>query len=269
MEESFIIPMQSPTIGELTKALSQFQGSVKQPKLNKSVKVSTKDGRSYTFQYADLGACISAASPELQKNGLAVIQTIQGNVLVTTLSHTSGEFINSKMPLNEQTLFYVAFQCSGAMITYLKRYAYCAILGIVADDDDDANAACGNHVEYGNWKSVASKSATKAANTKSGVTGAQLKGFISEINNKQNIDDLMTCWREIMQVNPNLKDNEQLLNTLFQKASIFGIAELTQCKNTDDIEILVQRWTDIWPAVIAPNTPFGNAIVQKRNTFAA
>ena len=60
MEEK-IIPMQSATIGELTKALSQFQGSVKQPKLNKSVKVSTKDGRSYTFQYADLGACIRMA----------------------------------------------------------------------------------------------------------------------------------------------------------------------------------------------------------------
>mgnify|MGYP006791333489 CR=1 FL=1 len=38
MEEK-MIPMQSATIGKLTEALSKFQGSLKQPKLNKSVKV--------------------------------------------------------------------------------------------------------------------------------------------------------------------------------------------------------------------------------------
>lgn len=269
MEEK-IIPMQSATIGELTKALSQFQGSVKQPKLNKSVKVTTKDGRSYTFQYADLGACISAAAPELQKNGLAVMQTIQGQVLVTTLSHSSGEFINSQMPLNQQTLFSTAFQSIGSMITYLKRYAYCAILGIVADDDDDANAACGNQVEYTEGKQAAVKPAARSsANTKSGVTGAQLKGFMSDMNAKQSIDELMALWSTIVNDHPALKENEQLVNTLFQKSSSLGIAELDLCRNTDDIEMLIQRWNDIWPATIAENTPFGNAIANKRNTLAA
>ena len=49
----------------------------------------------------------------------------------------------------------------------------------------------------------------------------------------------------------------------------FGIAELETCQNNDDIEILIQRWTDIWPATIAANTPFGNAIVAKRKTLTA
>ena len=264
-----MIPMQSATIGSLTEALSKFQGSVKQPKLNKSVKVRTKDGGSYTFQYADLGACISAAAPELQKNGLAVIQTIQGQVLVTTLSHTSGEFINSQMPLNQQTLFSTEFQSIGSMITYLKRYAYCAILGIVADEDDGANAACGNQVEYNNGKHGADTGQQAAGGSKAGVTGAQLKGFMSEINAKQSIDELMAYWLNMIHEHPNLNDNEQLRNTCFQRASSLGIAELEQCKNNDDIEILIQRWTDIWPATIQANTPFGNAIVQKRNTIAA
>ena len=270
MEEKFI-PMQSASIGELTKALSQFQGSVKQPKLNKSVTVRTKEGGSYKFQYADLGACISAAAPELQKNGLAVIQTIQGQVLVTTLSHTSGEFINSQMPLNQSTLFSTAFQSIGSMITYLKRYAYCAILGIVADEDDDANAACGNQVEYNNGKQAAGKAASKegAGSSKAGINGAQLKGFINDMNAKESIDELMAYWSLLMTQHPTLKDNEQLVNTLFQKASGFGIAELETCNTNDDIEILIQRWSDIWAATIQPNTPFGNAIVNKRNTLAA
>ena len=269
MEEK-IIPMQSATIGELTKALSQFQGSVKQPKLNKSVKVTTKDGRSYTFQYADLGACISAAAPELQKNGLAVMQTIQGQVLVTTLSHSSGEYINSQMPLNQQTLFSTAFQSIGSMITYLKRYAYCAILGIVADDDDDANAACGNQVEYTDGKQAAVKPAARSsANTKSGVTGAQLKGFMSDMNAKQSIDELMALWSTIVNDHPALKENEQLVNTLFQKSSSLGITELELCKNANEIDMLVERWSNIWPALIKENTPFGNAIANKRNSIAA
>lgn len=269
MEEK-IIPMQSATIGELTKALSQFQGSVKQPKLNKSVKVTTKDGRSYTFQYADLGACISAAAPELQKNGLAVIQTIQGQVLVTTLSHSSGEFINSQLPLNQQTLFSTAFQSIGSMITYLKRYAYCAILGIVADDDDDANAVCGNQLEYTDGEQSATKQATRqSGNTKSGVTGAQLKGFISDMNAKQSIDELMALWSTIMHDHPTLKVNEQLVNTLFQKSSSLGITELELCKNANEIDMLVERWSNIWPALIKENTPLGNAIANKRNSIAA
>lgn len=270
MEER-IIPMQSETIGELAKALSNFQGIVQQPKLNKTVTVKTKTGGSYNFKYADLGACMAAAAPALKENGLAVIQTIQGQILVTTLSHLSGEFINSQLPLNQNTLFSTEFQSIGTMITYLKRYAYCAILGLVADEDDDGNAACGNQVEYNNGKQAASKPAAQsgAGSSKSGINGAQLKGFINDMNAKESIDELMAYWSSLMKQHPTLKDNEQLVNTLFQKASGFGIAELETCNTNDDIEILIQRWSDIWDATIQPNTPFGNAIVNKRNTLAA
>lgn len=267
--EEIRIPMQSAEIGKLTEALSKFQGSIQQPKLNKSVKVTTKEGRTYTFQYADLGACISAATPELQKNGLAVIQTIQGQVLVTTLSHVSGEYINSQVPLNQQTLFSTAFQNIGSMITYLKRYAYCAILGIVADDDDDANAACGNQVEYNNGKKGATKPAAQSAGVQRQVTGAQLKNFMSSFNEKQSIDELMACWQIIIKEHPTLSNNEQLVQALFQRASILGIEELGTCQNSTDIDVLTERWKEIWPAVIQDKTPFGNAIAQKRKTFAA
>jgi len=263
MEEN-MIPMMSATIGKLTDALSKFQGSIKQPKLNKNVKVKTKSGSEYTFQYADLGACISASAPVLAQNGLAVIQTIQGTQLVTTLSHTSGEFMNSVLPLNQNTLFSTDFQSIGSMITYLKRYAYCAILGIVADDDDDANAACGNQVEYQN---KGQQTTAKQTTATKGVTGAQLKKFMSDINGQKNIDELMDYWRNLMQEHVELKENKNLTGALFQKSSSLGIAELENCKNNDDIELLIQRWNDIWPAVIGANTPFGNAIVKKRNSF--
>ena len=264
-----MIPMQSATIGKLTEALSKFQGSVQQPKLNKSVTVKTNGGGSYKFQYADLGACVAAASPKLLENGLAVFQTIQGQLLVTTLSHTSGEFINSQMPLNQQTLFSTSFQSIGSMITYMKRYAYCAILGLVADDDDDANAACGNEVQYHNKGQQANpQAATQQPASQGKLTGAQLKKIITEVNAAQSIDDTMALWQNAVKTFPELQKNQQLINALFQKASGFGIAELERCGSRDDIDMLIERWNEIWPNVIAENTPFGNAINAKLKTLA-
>ena len=262
MEEQIQIPMQSAEIGELAKALSNFQGSVKQPKLNKCVTVKTKTGGSYNFQYADLGACIAAAAPELQKNGLAVIQTIQGQLLVTTLSHSTGQFINSMLPLHQATLFSAEFQSIGSMITYLKRYAYCAILGIVADDDDDANAACGNQVNYNEKGKAAAQTQQKT-----GFTGAQLKKALELIGTKTTAGDLRAFWTQSFEKYPELKQNKQFNDALFQQASRIACVELEVCKNEDDILLLVDKWNDIWGAIVSPNTPFANAVNAKRQTL--
>lgn len=257
--------MMSANIGKITEALSKFQGSLVQPKLNKWVTVATKQGGTYKFQYADLAACISAAAPELQKNDLAVIQTIQGNTLVTTLSHKSGEFINSFLPLNQATMQSTSFQSIGSMITYLKRYAYCAILGIVADEDDDANAACGNQVQYNNKGGKPQQNAAPA-NNNSGVTGAQLKNYIDNVNSYDNIDDLMNAAKQAPTI---IKKNESYQAAVFQKASSLAIAELDRCNNTDEVTILVDRWGSIWHKIIEDNTPFANAVANKYNTLNA
>ena len=89
---------------------------------------------------------VASASPVLAKHGLAVTQSItfvngsQGPIdaLNTTLLHKSGQFIEHAMilhlPKNDP-------QGQGSAVTYARRYAYMAILGLVADDDDDGNAA--------------------------------------------------------------------------------------------------------------------------------
>lgn len=131
----------SVEIDQISAALSEFQGSVEQPKLEKEVKVKTKTGGSYSFKYADLCACVRAAAPALKANGLAVCQLISNGKLQTLLTHKSGQYFRSELLLPQQTADYQSY---GSAITYLKRYSYCAILGIVADTDDDANMACGN-----------------------------------------------------------------------------------------------------------------------------
>ena len=130
----------STEINEIAAALSEFQGAVKQPKIEREVAVRTRTGGTYTFRYADLSACVKAAAPTLKANGLAVTQLIIGGKLVTMLTHKSGQWLRSELQIGNVT----DYQALGSAITYLKRYSYCAILGLVADSDDDANAACGN-----------------------------------------------------------------------------------------------------------------------------
>jgi hypothetical protein len=57
------------------------------------------------------------------------------------LSHESGEWIQSSLSL---PLAKHDPQGVGSAITYGRRYGLSAIVGIVADVDDDANAASGN-----------------------------------------------------------------------------------------------------------------------------
>lgn len=156
MEENIItMPLMSAEISEISAALSAFQGDIKQPKLTKEVKVKTKTGGEYKFKYADLSACVEAASPMLKAHGLAVTQLVSNHTLHTLLTHKSGQWFRSELPIGQVA----DYQALGSAITYLKRYSYCAILGIVADTDDDANAACGNLAEFSTPKKTATKKA--------------------------------------------------------------------------------------------------------------
>lgn len=132
----------SEEIDKLAIALAKFQGSLEQPSLNSEVKVRTKTGGEYKFKYADLSECKRAAKQPLADNELSVCQLIEDDHSVRTiLLHSSGQWISSKVRMPSNT---ADAQSIGSAITYAKRYAFCAILGIVADDDEDANIASGN-----------------------------------------------------------------------------------------------------------------------------
>lgn len=93
--------------------------------------------------YATLDSLILKTRPILNAHGLAIIQFPASSpsgepVLRTILCHESGEQVSADMPL-----FVVRqdMQQLGSAITYAKRYAWSAALGIAADDDDDGTAA--------------------------------------------------------------------------------------------------------------------------------
>jgi hypothetical protein len=128
----------SESIGKLAEALSKAQGQMD---------FASKDANNPFFKskYADLASVWGVAKGPLTSNGLAVIQTADNDnpsvvTVTTTLVHSSGEWARGRItmkPVKDDP------QGIGSCITYARRYGLSAIIGIVADEDDDGNKASG------------------------------------------------------------------------------------------------------------------------------
>lgn len=125
----------SSEINEISAALAKAQAEIQNP---------AKDHVNPHFKnnYADLTAGLNAVRPALSKHGLAVIQATQmdGDLLSleTRIVHASGQWIASLYPVCK---FPVAQQQMGSALTYSRRYALFALVGIAGEDDDDGNEA--------------------------------------------------------------------------------------------------------------------------------
>lgn len=126
--------MQSESIKELAGALSKAQGSMESAK---------KDTANPYFKsaYADLASVWTACREALTANGLAVAQTTKpsqdGVTVVTTLIHSSGEWMRGELfikPVKNDP------QGIGSAITYARRYALAAMVGVAPEDDDGEGA---------------------------------------------------------------------------------------------------------------------------------
>src|SRR5690606_26753404 len=105
-------------------------------------KVKMKEGGSYSYDYADIGDVIKLTRPVLAAHGLAVLTPIHdhGDGLACTVKilHVSGESLDLgpfPFPHGRDA------QATGSMVTYHRRYALLAALGMATGEDDDGAAA--------------------------------------------------------------------------------------------------------------------------------
>jgi len=132
--ENSISDTRSSEIGKLALALSQAQGEITGAQKNKKNPFFKSD-------YADLASCWDACRQPLAAHKLAVIQTTKqadnGVIVVTTLVHESGQWMAGELflkPVKNDP------QGLGSALTYGRRYALSAIVGL-AQSDDDGNEA--------------------------------------------------------------------------------------------------------------------------------
>lgn len=139
----------------LARAAADFAAIQK----NRTVEVKTRSGGSYTFNYATLDGIVNAVRPALSAHELVLVQSVvteevthsdadgvrieREELLETRLIHSSGEWFSNTTPVLVSEGENSA-QAYGSAITYARRYGITQLLCIVADEDDDGNAAAGN-----------------------------------------------------------------------------------------------------------------------------
>ncbi len=98
----------------------------------------------FRSKYADLASVWDAVREHLTENKLAIIQipTAEANVVTVTtiLTHASGEWISGELAMTSEKF---TPQGIGSCITYARRYALSAFLGIAPEDDDGNEASQG------------------------------------------------------------------------------------------------------------------------------
>jgi hypothetical protein len=133
----------SDTTNDLIAALAKAQGKMKPAAFNRT-------NPHFKTKYADLTSCMEACRQPLAEHSLAIYhhcETVNDKLmLVTTLHHTSDQWIKSFFPLNPANM---TSQAIGSAMTYAKRYNLSCLLGMVSDDenDDDGEASQGRGVE--------------------------------------------------------------------------------------------------------------------------
>jgi uncharacterized protein YebE (UPF0316 family) len=133
MENNNNDAVMSNSIESLVDALSKAQSSIENV---------SKDKQAYGYKYADLASCLAAVKKPLADNGLSVSQIVSQDregkqMLVTLLMHKSGQWLKSIFALENVVMKQCnSLQQLGAGITYARRYALSAIVGLTQEDDD-------------------------------------------------------------------------------------------------------------------------------------
>lgn len=119
----------SNDIDKISQALFELQTKLKPITRSKVVKTGK-----YEFRYAPLDSIMEMLQPLMNGAGLMVCQAVDADVLTTRLLHTSGQWLQSETHLNKD---HANMQGFGGEVTYKRRYALSALLGIVSDEDND------------------------------------------------------------------------------------------------------------------------------------
>lgn len=121
----------SESIKEIAIALCKFSGLVEKIK-------KTETNPFFKSKYADLSGILDVIKEPLIECELSIVQMPKGKYgLETMIMHSSGEWMSGEYemkPTKEDP------QNAGSVITYQRRYALGAVLGLNIDKDDDGNA---------------------------------------------------------------------------------------------------------------------------------
>ncbi|WP_036043347.1 ERF family protein [Bradyrhizobium yuanmingense] len=160
----------SEQIGAIAAALARAQAELTNPEKTLTAQIRSPflrdDDR--TFRYASLASGLDIVRKTLSQQEIATIQTTRveptsGHIHLTTLlAHSSGEWISSDWPVCAAREVEAPHRM-GAALTYARRYALFALVGIAGEDDLDAPDAVAGPPAPPNLKAAPGKGALNRA----------------------------------------------------------------------------------------------------------
>src|SRR5438105_2673009 len=135
----------SETIGAIAAALAKAQAELTNPEKSLSATIRSPFPREpeRTFRYAPLASGLDIVRKTLGRHEIAAVQSTEidkeaGLIRLTTiLAHASGEWLASDWPVCALADT-AAPHRMGSALTYARRYALFALVGIAGEDDLDA-----------------------------------------------------------------------------------------------------------------------------------
>lgn len=186
--------LKSEQVNELAAALAKAQGQLEGAKKSSS-------NPFFKSKYADLAECWNTCREALTANEISVIQMPEeinenGRLNITTmLAHSSGQYISSTLTM---TVTKLDPQAIGSAITYGRRYALAAMVGLAQEDDDGEKAM---------ERSKDKKSVESPIN----ITSVSENGSVRFINGVQcQIQDKNGDWHDVEFL--KIEELEKLLN---------------------------------------------------------
>lgn len=194
--------LKSEQINELSAALAKAQGQIEGAKKSSS-------NPFFKSKYADLAECWNTCREALTANEISVIQMPEeinenGRLNITTmLAHSSGQYISSTLTM---TVTKLDPQAIGSAITYGRRYALAAMVGLAQEDDDGEKAMARQE-----------KKDKKPVESPINITSVSENGAVRFINGVQcQIQDKNGDWHDVeflkIEVLEKLLNNDKYVN---------------------------------------------------------
>lgn len=197
--------MRSDPFNELVKALAQFQSE-------QGVIEFDQENTYQKYKYATLTALVEGTKDARKNAKLAVTQLLNSNSVTTVLMHESGQWISSQYVVTPTDMKGMSrAQEMGAAVTYARRYAYAAILGIVSDEDIDGmdkKDPKGEKKSTPDKKRPVADSKTKARKLDPGIK--------EDLDGAKNNEEMALIWESLT----DAQQNDQLVTAEFKLKSI-------------------------------------------------
>lgn len=230
-------------LAELAAALAKVQAELPKLERDRTVTVEHKDGSSHSYSYVTLANLSENILPLLAKHGLSFAGLpgtgADGKMCLRYyLLHESGEHLSGEFPISGEG----GIQMVGGRITYARRYCLAALVGVAADEDDEARLSddgAPRAAAVDTQKKTRASARAASAGSPRGAQPPQQPG--AKVGQDQH-RHMHALWRELGYDGEDNRDNRlAIIAKILNLTDLASSADLTRAQADTVIAALRER----------------------------